>query len=144
MHCRTRIRQCQTPGLGQRLISWETHNDSESEDIRRFVHGAFRMCFGAAPHPISQLCAQEVPRMRAMCTIFEIGELRLLNSDRIGPSATSMRMLFGLISNVCQPASSCRKSKRLPLWTISFLCIAASPCSASLRIFFVMAIGKFF
>lgn len=43
------------------------------------------MCFGAAPHPIPQLCADKVPGRRAMCTIFEISELRLLNHDSIRP-----------------------------------------------------------
>ena len=43
------------------------------------------MCFRAAPHPIPQLCADKAPRRRAICTIFEIGELRLLNNDSMRP-----------------------------------------------------------
>jgi hypothetical protein len=61
-------------------VGLATYNDTEREDIGGFVNAALRMRFRTAPHPVAHLFTNDVASRRYICSVFNIGELDLLNN----------------------------------------------------------------
>jgi len=75
-----------------------THDDTERQYIGGFVNAALRMRFWTAPQAVAHLFTDDIASRRYICSVFNVGELDLLNNYSVMALLTLDRDIVALTS----------------------------------------------